>query len=101
MPLSFLAPWSSLHKYRVKMNASPGINIKEVHMLKIILCCLVSIFAFTAIGCAKTSKADHEMRNRRYAHITELDQRGLQDDLDAILLRDRTSMLTEWVVPYE
>jgi|GEM_PF-2227309 len=70
-------------------------------MVKIILSCLIGVFAFTTVGCSKTSKADHEMRQRRYAHIAELDQRTLQDDIDKILLRDRTTMLTEWYVPSE
>ena len=69
-------------------------------MLKIISICLVCATGFSLVGCS-TSATQKEMRYRKYSHIAEMNRRAMADDVDKLLLLDRASMLSEWILPHE
>jgi len=68
-------------------------------MRKLLGLMLVAAVGLILSGC-ETMTRDSEMQIRKYSRIAEINRRLLAEDIDAILLLDQPSRLTQWpVVP--
>jgi hypothetical protein len=66
-------------------------------MLKYSIMAILLGVTVLASGC-QTMTSDSEQQIRKYSRIADLNRRMLADDVDAILLLDRPSNLSQWHV---
>lgn len=66
-------------------------------MRRILLLLLVLFVGSLFAGCQSVTR-DDQQNIRRYSRIADLNRRMLTDDMDALLLLDRPSMLSDWYI---
>ena len=53
-----------------------------------------------SLGCESAAR-NKEQQVRKYDRISDINRRLLMEDIDAILLLDEPSGLTDWYIPFE
>jgi len=67
-------------------------------MWKVIITVLFLALGLFPAGCQTVTRTK-EQQIRKYSRIADLNRRMLAEDIDALLLLDEPSSLTQWHVP--
>ena len=73
----------------------------SVSVCKLILVATVLVFVFMPLGCSSLSQPGETAAegNRRHNRISRLNQQGMMADIDAVLMLDEPSKLTDKRIP--
>lgn len=73
----------------------------SVSVCKLILVATVLVFVFMPLGCSSLSQPGEtaDEGNRRHNRISRLNQQGMMADIDAVLMIDEPSRLTDKRIP--